>query len=78
MDLLQQTTQDKRLGAGIIDGRSIWKDDGTAATILGSIRASLGADQPISVQVAIVDDSAHDDCMHDIICYDYSLLLWLP
>ena len=43
--------QDKRLGAGIIDGRSIWRDDGTASKLLAALRAKLGADQPISVQV---------------------------
>lgn len=43
--------QDKRLGAGIIDGRSIWRDDGTAPGLLAALRQALGPDQAISVQV---------------------------
>jgi 5-methyltetrahydropteroyltriglutamate--homocysteine methyltransferase len=42
--------QTKRLGAGIIDGRSVWADDGTAVGLLKSLRAALGDDQLISVQ----------------------------
>ncbi len=44
--------QNKRLGAGVIDGRGIWADDGTALRLLGALRERLGADQPISVQVS--------------------------
>jgi hypothetical protein len=36
---------------GAIDGRAIWKDDGTAAGLVAGIVAVLGPDQPISIQV---------------------------
>ena len=42
--------QNKRLGAGVIDGRSIWADNGTALRLVTSLRALLGDDQPICVQ----------------------------
>lgn len=44
---------DKRLGAGVIDGRSVWADDGTAAGLVAGLRALLGKDQPIGVQVRL-------------------------
>lgn len=40
----------KRLGAGIIDGRSVWTDADVAAPLLAALRERLGADAPISVQ----------------------------
>ena len=46
-----KTLQSKRLGAGVIDGRGAWADDGTALRLLCALRARLGAGQPISVQV---------------------------
>ncbi|KAL6774393.1 METE1 [Auxenochlorella protothecoides x Auxenochlorella symbiontica] len=42
--------EDKRLGAGIVDGRSIWRDDGTAVDLLAALRARLGPNQAIVVQ----------------------------
>lgn len=39
-----------RLGAGIIDGRSVWSDRDSAPAMLKSIRAIVGDDVPISVQ----------------------------
>jgi len=42
---------DKRLGAGVIDGRSVWADDGTAVRIVAALRARLGPQQAICVQV---------------------------
>jgi 5-methyltetrahydropteroyltriglutamate--homocysteine methyltransferase len=42
--------QNKRLGAGVIDGRSVWADDGTALRLVAALRAHLGHDQAISVQ----------------------------
>lgn len=47
------SVQSKRLGAGVIDGRGIWADDGTALRLLCALRDRLGADQPISVQVCM-------------------------
>ncbi|KAL4447714.1 hypothetical protein ABPG75_004933 [Micractinium tetrahymenae] len=45
--------KNKRLGAGVIDGRGIWADkDGAALRLLGALRDRLGADQPISVQTS--------------------------
>ena len=44
--------QDKRLGAGVIDGRSVWADDGTAGRLVAALRARLGPDQAICVQVS--------------------------
>ena len=41
----------KRLGAGVIDGRSIWKDSGEAANILKFLRKLLGKEQAMSIQV---------------------------
>lgn len=41
----------KRLGAGVIDGRGIWADEGRALRLLASLRERLGDGQPISVQV---------------------------
>lgn len=38
------------MGAGIIDGRSVWADDGTASGLLKSLRTALGNDQVIAVQ----------------------------
>ncbi|KAL4539572.1 hypothetical protein Ndes2437B_g02062 [Nannochloris sp. 'desiccata'] len=40
----------KRLGAGVIDGRSVWADDGTALRLVAALRAHLGPDQAITVQ----------------------------
>lgn len=42
--------QDKRLGVGVIDGRSIWADDGTAGRLVAAVRGTLGVDQPIAIQ----------------------------
>lgn len=42
--------QTKRLGAGVIDGRSVWADDGTALRLVAALHALLGPDQAISVQ----------------------------
>jgi 5-methyltetrahydropteroyltriglutamate--homocysteine methyltransferase len=46
--------KDKCLGAGVIDGRSVWADDGTAARIVAALRDLLGKDQSICVQVTLV------------------------
>lgn len=43
--------QDKRLGAGVIDGRGIWADDGLAARLVAALRRRLGPQHRISVQV---------------------------
>jgi len=43
----------KRLGAGVINGRSIWKDSGEAMAILKFLRKVLGRDQAISIQVRL-------------------------
>lgn len=42
--------QSKRLGAGVIDGRGIWADQGQAARLVASLRALLGEEQRIAVQ----------------------------
>ena len=42
---------DKRLGVGIIDGRSPWADDGTAAKVVAALRKLLGPEQAMTVQV---------------------------
>lgn len=39
-----------RLGAGVVDGRSIWLDDVTASKLLVRIRSAVGDDVAISVQ----------------------------
>ena len=44
--------QSKRLGAGVIDGRGAWADQGTALSLLCALRDRLGADQRISVQAS--------------------------
>ena len=33
--------KDKRLGAGVIDGRSVWSDGGSAATLVAAILAQV-------------------------------------
>lgn len=43
----------KRLGVGVIDGRSIWKDSGEAMAILRFLRRLLGKEQAISIQVRV-------------------------
>lgn len=40
---------DKRLGAGVIDGRGVWADNGKADAILGDLRSHVKG--PIAVQV---------------------------
>ena len=42
--------QSKRLGAGVIDGRGAWADQGQALSLLCALRDRLGADQRIAVQ----------------------------
>ncbi|PSC76117.1 5-methyltetrahydropteroyltriglutamate-homoc ysteine s-methyltransferase isoform A [Micractinium conductrix] len=45
--------KDKRLGAGVIDGRGCWADaSGRALRLLRALRATLGADQAICVQTS--------------------------
>nr|BAU71146.1 METE; cobalamin-independent methionine synthase [Parachlorella kessleri] len=44
--------RDKRLGAGLIDGRAIWADQGEAAAMLAALRARLGPDQRICLQTS--------------------------
>jgi len=44
--------QSKRLGAGVIDGRGAWADQGTALSPLCALRDRLGADQRIAVQAS--------------------------
>jgi 5-methyltetrahydropteroyltriglutamate--homocysteine methyltransferase len=46
--------QSKRLGAGVIDGRGAWADQGQALSLLCALRARLGADQRIAVQVSSI------------------------
>lgn len=43
--------QEKRLGAGLIDGRAVWADGGQAARMLDALRTALGPDQCICLQV---------------------------
>jgi 5-methyltetrahydropteroyltriglutamate--homocysteine methyltransferase len=38
------------LGAGVVDGRSVWADAGTAAALLGEIRLIVGDKVPLRVQ----------------------------
>lgn len=42
---------DKRLGVGVIDGRSPWADDGTAIKVVAALRKLLGPNQAMTVQV---------------------------
>lgn len=51
MDLIQKFgfPADKRLGAGVIDGRGVWADTGRAAALLGEVTSMHKG--PISVQV---------------------------
>lgn len=42
----------KRLGAGVIDGRGAWAECGEAARLLGALRSALGPNQTISVQAS--------------------------
>ena len=44
--------QDKRLGAGLIDGRAIWADQGEAAAMLAALRARLAQGQRICLQTS--------------------------
>lgn len=48
----------KRLGAGVIDGRGIWADEGRALRLLASLRECLGEGQAISVQVRLAGRAA--------------------
>ncbi|GAB5034800.1 5-methyltetrahydropteroyltriglutamate--homocysteine methyltransferase [Nannochloropsis oceanica] len=41
---------DKRLGVGVIDGRSPWADDGTAIKVVAALRKLLGPNQAMTVQ----------------------------
>ena len=43
---------DKRLGVGIIDGRSPWADNGTAVKVVAALRKLLGPNQAMTVQVS--------------------------
>ena len=44
--------KEKRLGVGIVDGRSIWADDGTAGRVVAALRKLLGPDQRLTVQTS--------------------------
>lgn len=52
MELIQKFgfPADKRLGAGVVDGRGVWADTGRAAALLGEV-ASLHKG-PIAAQVS--------------------------
>ncbi|EFN57923.1 hypothetical protein CHLNCDRAFT_141995 [Chlorella variabilis] len=43
----------KRLGAGVIDGRGIWADQGQAARLVASLRALLGEEQRIATSTSL-------------------------
>ena len=45
--------KDKRLGAGVIDGRSVWADDGAAATIIAALLAKVGCSLTAKLCVGI-------------------------
>jgi hypothetical protein len=42
---------EKILGAGIVDGRSVWADTGKAAALLADIRAVVKGDVRVQVSV---------------------------
>ncbi|KAI8106445.1 hypothetical protein M9435_000989 [Picochlorum sp. BPE23] len=44
--------QSKRLGAGVVDGRSVWKDTNEAMNVLLSLKRLLGNSQSICVQTS--------------------------
>lgn len=44
--------KEKRLGVGVVDGRSIWADDGTAGRVVAALRKLLGPDQRLTVQTS--------------------------
>lgn len=49
---------DKRLGAGVIDGRGVWADNGRAAAVLGELKTIVKGSIAVQVCVSLMHDAS--------------------